>query len=381
MKETKSVLMVIPTFYPVVGGSEKQCFELSSHLAAAGVKVVVLTRNAGQSPESEEINGFKIIRKKVFGPLFPDSLLFMAKVFLHILREKDSFDVVHAHMLTSAALAALIAGKLSGKKTVFKLAGGKGVDEISLSEKKFSGKIKLFLLKLFKPKLLVMNREVFDWLKSGPYREIPLELFKNGVDTSRYRTPLLDEKNRAKEKLNAYSTNLLFVGRLSPEKRMKEFIEIFSEILCDQTYKENIKLLIVGSGPQEAEIRGAVKALGLGENVIMFGHKYELLDYYWASEIFILPSVSEGLSNSMLEALSCGLAILAGKVGAARDLIKEGENGWLFDPFNRNEIKLCLKKAIENKNLKDISDRNRALAVNNYSMNAVAKELLKIYGE
>jgi glycosyltransferase involved in cell wall biosynthesis len=202
------------------------------------------------------------------------------------------------------------------------------------------------------------------------------------VDTLKYAPPLYQEKINAKAGLGFDNTPIfLFVGRLDPKKRIKEFVELWAEIFSEETTKPKIRFVIVGAGPEEGPIREAITSLGLKESVTLAGLQHDLLPYYRAADVFILPSITEGLSNSMLEAMSCGLAIMAGRVGGAREAVIEGENGSLFDPFNRAEIKELLRGHIADRSLAvRMGERSRETAVKTYSMAKVTDELLGIYG-
>lgn len=373
------ILMVISNFYPRIGGTEKQCFELSSALASAGHQVEVFTRNYSNLPESESISGFTVKRVYTAGPLFLDSLIFAFKAFWRA-AFGSACDVVHVHMISSFAIGVFAAARLRGIKAVFSVSGGKDLNEFTMSASTMAGRIKLAVLRLMPVEILVKNAQTLHWLKENGSPRWKLVLFKNGVDTLKYSLPFLDEKRRAKEKLNVFGLNFLFVGRLSPEKRIKEFLEIFAELVAEESRKD-FNLLIVGEGPMEAELRETVSALGLGGRVFIFGKSYELREFYHASEVLILPSVSEGLSNSMLEAMSCGLAVAASKVGGAAELIKDGENGCLFEPLNLKAIKSCLKSLLDCRELKDVGDRNRKIVTEKYAMPVVIRELLEIYGD
>lgn len=373
------ILMIISNFYPNIGGTEKQCFELSSALSSAGNEVEVFTRNTSSLPEIEEIGGFKIRRVKTFGPLFLDSLIFLLKVFWRV-AFGERFDVVHAHMVSSFAISVFIGAKIRKAKSVFSVSGGKDLNEFTMSKKTLFGRVKLAVLKLMPLKILVKNNQTFKWLIDNGYLKWKIINFKNGVDTFKYRVPIIDEKNRAKEKIGVLGFNFLFVGRISAEKRVKEFIEIFSDIVDSQDRKD-FNLLVVGDGPMLDEIKKTVSSLKLENRIFIFGKRYELYDFYFASEVFVLPSISEGLSNSMLEAMSCGLAIVGSKVGGACDLIKNGENGCLFEPLNKKEIISCLESMLHCPDIKELGAKNRKIVTERYAMQVVIKELLSIYGE
>lgn len=382
MVKIKSVLMVSQTFYPMIGGAEKQAFELSKALVKKGVKVTVITRRTGVLAARETFDGVKIERFKTFGSAALDSFLFMLKVFFYMLANRAEYGAAHVHLASSPAVAAVLAGRLTGKKTLVKLGGGLGVDEITRSRKTFLGRLKLKFFSLAKPELLVMNSEVYEWLKnSREFSGLKLRQFRNGVDTGRYTPPLYHEKIRAKTAIGIENGIMfLFVGRLSPEKRVREFIEVWAELFAEEPAKPKIHLVIIGEGPEEENIKAAVSKLEAVQSVTLAGPKDDLLPYYRAADVFVLPSISEGLSNSMLEAMACGVAIMASRVGGAKDAVVEGQSGCLFDPLNRQEIKQCVRGYIADRGLAlRMGEQARLTAVEKYSMARVADEILEIY--
>ena len=377
-----SVLMLSQTFHPAIGGAEKQALEISRALTGRGVKVTVLTRQPGGLPAEELLGEVRVKRLSVFGPRAVDSTVFMIKSFFWMLAHSGEYDAVHVHLASSPAVAAVLAGRLTGRKILIKLGGGRGVDEITLSQKSLLGRLKLAFFRAAKPELLVMNGEVLNWLKaSKEFSGLRLRLFRNGVDTGRYTPPLYNEKINAKTAVGLDNAiTFLFVGRLSPEKRMKEFLEAWAEIFSEVSPAPRIRLVIVGGGPEEAGLKRAVADLGLAGSVTLTGPKDDLLPYYRAADVFVLPSISEGLSNSMLEAMACGVAVMASRVGGARDAITQGVSGCLFDPLNRVELKECLRGFVADRSLAlKMGEQARKTAVENYSMARVADELMEIY--
>ena len=377
--------MVSQTFYPMIGGAEKQAFELSKALVKKGVRVSVITRRAGVMAARETLDGVEVKRFKTFGRGVLDSLFFMLRVFFYMLANHADYDAAHVHLASSAAVAAVLAGRLAGKKIVIKIGGGKGLNEINLSQKTFFGRLKLEFFSLAKPELLVLNGEVYEHLKHA--RELSglkLRQFRNGVDTGRYTPLLYHEKIRAKAAIGLENDIMfLFVGRLSPEKRVREFIEVWAELFAEEPVKPKIHLVIIGKGPEEENIKAAVAKLEVAQSVTLAGPIDEPLPYYRAADVFVLPSISsEGLSNSMLEAMACGVSIMASRVGGAKDAVVEGQSGCFFDTFSRQEIKQCLRRYIADRGLSvRMGEQARLTAVSCYSMNRVAEEMLEIYKE
>lgn len=378
----RSVLMISQTFYPVLGGAEKQAFELSKALVKKGVGVTVITRRLQGLPERETLEGVKIERFKTFGAGAADSLWFVLQVFFYMLAHRAEYDAAHVHLASSPAVAAVLAGRLIGKKVVIKLGRGRGLDELTLSKETFLGRLKLKFFALAGPEILVLNRDAFDWLRnSAEFRGLRPRLIRNGVDTGRYTPPLYQEKIAAKAAVGLENaTVFLSVGRLMPEKRMKEFVEVWAEILAEEREKPKIRLVIVGKGPEEKRLKEAVSQLQVGESVLLAGPKEDLLPYYRAADVFVLPSLTEGMSNSMLEAMACGVAIMASRVDGAKDAVTDGESGSLFDPLNPAEIKQCLRGHIADRNLAlRMGEKARATVVERYAMARVADEILEVY--
>lgn len=380
----KSVLMIGQTFYPVLGGAEKQAFELSKALVKNGLKVSVITRRVGDLPAREKLEGVEIERFPVTGSGLIDSLVFMARVFCHMVAHRAAYDVAHVHLASSHAAAAVLAGRLLGKRVVVKLGRGRGLDEISLSRNTFAGRLKLKLFQWTGAEILVLSREAYDWLAAGKdFPGLKPRLFRNGVDTGRYTPPLYHEKIAAKTAVGFENDQVfLAVGRLVPEKRFCEFAELWAGLLAEFNPAPRARLVIVGSGPEEARLRKTVAELGISGSVTVAGPKDDLLPYYRAADVFVLPSLTEGMSNSMLEAMACGLAIMASRVDGAREAVTEGEggSGCLFDPLGPVEIKACLRRYLEDRGLSlRQGEVARRAVVEKYSMARVAAETLKIY--
>jgi glycosyltransferase involved in cell wall biosynthesis len=378
----RSVAMLIQSFFPAVGGAERQALELSRSLAARGVAVTVLTMRLPGTPAEETVDGVRVLRLRCPGPGYMRTFLFMAGAFFHLMRRKGGYEVVHVHLASSHAVAALLASRFTGSRTFVKLADGKAQNEITLSRATLPGRLKLAFFKKANPSLMVLNTEVLDWLREQPgFGGLRLIPFRNGVDTSRYSPPLYQEKLNAKAALGLGNSRVfLFVGRLDPKKRVRELVELWAGIVSEKGAAAEARLVVVGTGGEAAAVRKTVDALGLADSVSLAGMKEDLRPYYRAADVFILPSIAEGLSNSMLEAMSCGLAVLASRVGGAREAVAEGENGFLFDPLNRGELKAHIMRFIAEPSLSvRMGERSREVAVSRYSMARVTDDLLDIY--
>jgi len=368
-----SLVMLSRAFHPALGGAEKQALELARALAGRGVKVTVLTGRPAGLPAEELLDGVAIKRLSGTG-----EAAFRLKSFFWLLSHRAEYQAVYSPL--SSAAAAALAARLTGRKTLVK-TGAAG--EASLLPGSLAGRVTLALLRSAGAGLLAMNGEEAAGLKADPaFAGLPAHPFRNGVDTGRYTPPLYNEKINAKAAIGLDNAPVfLCVGRLSSVTRVREFVEAWAEIFSEEAVPPRMRLLVVGGGSEEAALRRAVAGMGLAGSVTLAGPKDDLLPYYRAADVFILPSVSGGLSNSMLEAMACGVAVMASRAGSAGEAVEQGVSGCLFDPRSRQEIKDCLRGFMADRSLAvKLGEGARKTAVEKYSMARVADELLGIYG-
>lgn len=137
---------------------------------------------------------------------------------------------------------------------------------------------------------------------------------------------------------------LLSVSRLEPVKAIDKVLYALARLRNEGFC---FRYDVVGSGSQESYLRKLAGQLGLGDIVEFHGFKNNVEKFYQSSDVFILNSVSEGASNSLLEALSFGLPSITTVVGAAEDLINPGCNGWLVEHSGSEEVYKAIKAALE----------------------------------
>ncbi|MCD6311247.1 MAG: glycosyltransferase [Elusimicrobia bacterium] len=139
--------MLIPRFYPVMGGTENQCRLLSKELVKKGSDVFVVTQREKDTVPFEIFDSVPVYRLRGFGlpGIFSFGFFFSSLFFL--ISNSAKYDIIHVHLATSAALAAVFAAGISGKGCVVKFAGAGKTGDIGTSARKLCGGIKLYILK------------------------------------------------------------------------------------------------------------------------------------------------------------------------------------------------------------------------------------------
>ena len=139
--------------------------------------------------------------------------------------------------------------------------------------------------------------------------------------------------------------------------------------------------MIAGAGPLEASLRETARRLGLGPKVVFLSPTPEIARAYRAADAFVLPSFSEGLSNSLLEAMASGLAVVASRVGGTAEAVKDGDSGLLFDRDDMGGLRRQLVRLMREPALVErLGRRAREEALGRFSLAAVAQRYRELYG-
>lgn len=171
---------------------------------------------------------------------------------------------------------------------------------------------------------------------------------------------------------------ILFVGRLHPIKGTQYLLNAMSRV-----HKEipDARLILVGDGEEREVLEGLTESLGLRKCVGFTGKiPHKKVQYFMnQAEVFVLPSLSEGFPVTILEAMACGLPIVATRVGGIPDIIEDKINGYLVDPKDQDQMADVLLKLLQDEELrKNISSNNRIKA-EKYTWDKVAVTLEGLY--
>jgi glycosyltransferase involved in cell wall biosynthesis len=196
----------------------------------------------------------------------------------------------------------------------------------------------------------------------------------NGVDTERF-APLETEQKvalRSRLDLPVDARLVIFVGRLAPEKRVDLLAGIWGSV---RETVPRARLLILGSGTEEAELKQRA-----GHGILFLGSQADVRPYLQASDLFVLPSDAEGLSLALLEALACGLPVIATSVGGNPEVIRHRETGWLIPPNDPSALAEAIVTLLEDEKLQSkLRENARTHAVRNFSLVMMADRLLDLY--
>ena len=211
----------------------------------------------------------------------------------------------------------------------------------------------------------------------GP--EAPVSLVLNAVDADSIRGEGTAGEIRSHyigDKPGGYLLGSF--GRLSPEKGHHILLEAMARLGGDTP----VRLLLVGDGPERENLETQAEILGISNRVIFAGQQDNMRDWYEAIDLFVLPSLSEGLPFVVLEAMALGKPVLASRVGAVPEVIDEGVNGWLLPPGDAELLATSIASLLKDRNrLRAAGARAREMLYPRFSVERQAREVVDIYQE
>jgi glycosyltransferase involved in cell wall biosynthesis len=169
----------------------------------------------------------------------------------------------------------------------------------------------------------------------------------NCVDTSRFRPGPKPDYLLKRYALNGCAV-LMTVARLSSPDRYKGIDEVLEVLPLLVQEKPNLKYLIAGDGHDRRRLECKAVALGVPQNVIFAGYvsEEEKADHYRLADAFVMPGRGEGFGIVYLEAMACGIPVVASKADASREAVLEGKLGQIVDPDDLHEIRVAIRNAI-----------------------------------
>lgn len=213
-----------------------------------------------------------------------------------------------------------------------------------------------------------------------------IQVFHNGVDTERFfPAPSKTSQWELRKRLRLPVRGLLIgcVGALRPVKNHHGLIRAFAElehISRNMNGSRQTHLVVVGQGPLETKLKTLCQELGVEQKVIFLGQREEVPMILQALDLFVLNSVTEGMSYAILEAMASGLPVIATAVGGNPELIKHEEDGLLVPPHSRRHLVNSLLRAINAKgSLGAMGQKGRQKVVKYHSLDKMVSAYQSLY--
>ena len=365
------ILHLTKKFPGAMGGDAVVVANLELQQRKMGVDVFILTHNCPEVVDKKNIAKFglnipsyqldMITVKRVISLL---SLPFSGYRYLKEIHP----DLIHSHS-PDLGFAISLPARMLGIPVVNTCHG------VSFTDNKipfFKRSAEIFFLKYsgFARIITVDSTSVGTLQRNGI---LNVEYIPNGVDPDFWKR----EENTVLEKKSKIT--FLFVGRLEEEKGLVYLIGAVRRLRSDM---KDFTVQFVGDGSQRPHLEKLVDSYNLGRYIQFTGtmHQKELKNIYNHSDIFILPSLHEGMPLTLLEAWASSLPVIITNVGSIPDICVNMENAWIIEPGNETELYEGMIVLSRSKELRNRLGRNGMMTIQkNYSWSSVAQKIVHLY--
>jgi glycosyltransferase involved in cell wall biosynthesis len=369
-----NIAMLISRFSPVVGGTEIQCYRLSKALAARGHSVRVFTENpSGRWPADETLDGFQVRRLRTRGPQPFASLSFAVQAFGET-AQQGPIDILHAHMIAAPAFAALAAGRRLRKPVVVKAAGARGTGDVGTALRTLRGRFKLRLFRRLGPEVICPSNEVRDELVAIGLDAAHCTVIPNGVETGQFKPAPVD-KTALRQQLGLPSESRIavYAGRWAPGKGVEQLLATWETLPATNPAWRLLLLLAEAPTPVQQPLIDRVSG-----KVTIVSQVREVLPYYQASDLALLTSKGEGLSNFLLEAMACGLPLGVTPAAAPTPAGAPAKWGFIL-PENEPRALADMLARLQPEELRAMGAAGRRLVEHEYAMSEIARRYEALY--
>jgi glycosyltransferase involved in cell wall biosynthesis len=379
--ESPRVVAVARLFHPWIGGTERQALKLARTLVDQGGDVRIVTGWWFRgTPQTEEVEGIRVFRNHTLWKCFGirglrkfGGYLYLITLLWHLWRTRRTYDVIHVHALNYHTAVAAFAGHILHKPTLVKLANSGRASDID----KMRNDEQLPLVHLLLPIALRCDRFV------ASNATIVRELTAAGVPAERIsRIPNGVEADRIRAKASyrpSDPTVITYVGRLHQQKGVDTLLRAFGRLAVREA-AVHVRLDVVGDGPLRGQLKALADELGIADRVRFLGSSDRVPDLLEASDVFVLPSRAEGLSNALLEAMASGLPCVVSNVPGNVDVITDGDDGLLFTVDDPDALAETLTRVVRSPALREALGRSaRRTVETTYALEHVAHRYADLY--
>ncbi len=376
------IAMFTDTYDPQVNGVVKSIKESSNELRKCHHKVYIFSP---ESPQFIAISRFVKSMKSVPFIKYPGYRIAIPySVFIDPVFRKTKFDVVHVHTPFSLGVAGMVLAKYHKIPLV-------GTFHTLLPEyvhyyierlrrfgyaRHLTGKAMWKYCSWFYNRcdcIIAPSEEIKELLKKKGFKK-EIKVVPTGVRIKR-----ADETKAALKKKYGFNSNkvILHIGRITKEKNIMIILDALKKLLKKD---KKIKFVIASDGPHRAELENYTERLGLKENVVFTGYisPKRLYELYRMSDVFVMASKTETQGLVLMEAVTNYVPIVVMNYPVISDFVKKNGVGFVA---NKNNFSEMVGKALHNRKARKNFMNNGKKLLHEYSINACAKKLAKIYSE
>jgi glycosyltransferase involved in cell wall biosynthesis len=348
------VVLVTRRFWPLVGGAEIMAARLAAGLHARGAAATILTARWQPAwPAEIEHHGVRVVR--LVNPQLRGwgTWRYMQAVASWLRRHRSQFDLVYVSMLKHDAYAAITAAQSERFPVVLRAEGAGLTGDCHWQlEANCGSRIKRRCQRadaFIAPSPAIERELIVSGYSRGRIHYLP-----NGVAMPEPRDAASRRQARAdlaeadsSLAIGEESPLAVYTGRLHAMKGLDDLIRAWPRVLA---HVPNARLWLVGDGPQRAELNDLIGHLGLWGFVYLAGPFDDIEEFLRAADMFVLPSLEEGMSLALLEAMAMGLPVVASAIPANEAVVENGLTGRLVTVRDSDRLAPVILELFEDRN-------------------------------
>jgi glycosyltransferase involved in cell wall biosynthesis len=344
------------------GGGETQVLGLTLALISAGHRADLICDPAGLLWERAVDAGVRCHPLRI-----RNALDLSAAIRLRGILKRERYDIVHFHTSRAHSMAALTHGFAPA---------------MFVTRRMDYRPNRIFAPYLFNravDRVVAISNGVADSLAAAGVERSSITVVPSGVDCGRFRPPNVDECARARQRFDIGDGEIavVAVGALEPRKGHRYLIEAIAALAQSGIA---LKCFIAGDGSIRADLDREIAELGCAGGVTMLGRIEDPRELLWASDIFAMPSLNEGLGVAALEAMASALPAVVSAVGGLREVVEQERSGILVEPARADEIGAAIARLASSSELRTtMGQAARQRVEQNYSMTTMAERTLALY--
>ena len=213
------------------------------------------------------------------------------------------------------------------------------------------------------------------------YDSVPaakVKVIYNGIDPHQFQGEVREEELKVALGFSPNARLLGTIGRMTPQKGHTLLLEVFAALrrLMD------LKLVIVGDGPLRKSLEQRAAALGVGDDVCFPGARRDIYPLLRSMEVFVLPSLWEGMGTAVIEAMAAGRAVVASDIPPLREVVPSPELGTLVTPKDKDSLLQALGRLLADRELRErMGERAREYALSRFPIQRVVSEYQDLFAE
>jgi glycosyltransferase involved in cell wall biosynthesis len=367
MEKFNKILLLTDCFNDTAAGAEKQIFELAKQLCRSQYDVTIASLaecSPAVVPLVESIGARLVVFpvKRIYGL----SGWSQGRRFLQFLKN-NKIDIVQTYHFGSDIWGTLIA-RMAGIKAVISNRRDMGFWRSShhvIAYRQVNGFVK---------KIVVNARPIKDMVvKTEGVPPEKIEVIYNGVE---FDTPAASV-SRTSLGLSSGDVVLMHVANL---KAVKGHIHLFEALREIRLVRPNVQLVLIGEDMFNGSLQEKAKSMSLGDHIFFLGKRPDVTSLLKLADICVLPSLSEGLSNAILEYMVASKPVVATDVGGNPELVENGVTGFLVPKEDSQKLAEAILILVEDKDLRhSMGKRGREKVVANFSMEGMARRYEQLY--